>query len=96
MTKQEEIIDKLAEYLYQWNGAVNGDWTKLGEHQKDDYRQPVIVDVLPMLDSQGVVIKVEKGSPFVSMHLQLPAVKKAVELMLKASYVAVESLIEEK
>ena len=102
MIKQEEIREGTAEWLWKHRAGETTvqdcvyTWAELPGYRKDDFRASA--DKLMAYEhSQGVVIKVDANRlPDISYHSAYPENEdRYQQAMLKAGYVAVESLIGE-
>ena len=67
MTKQEEIKYWFCKYLALFNGQLNYD--RLPRHRKDSYKLMVEEDIMPYLHSQGIVIKVDRKLPRLTINI---------------------------
>ncbi len=97
MTKQEKIREGIAEWLWENRAGettvqdwVNS-WAKLPENRKQDFRKDA-TDFMIYLNSQGIVLKVDRELPECSIIPKTTGVCP----YKKAGYGAVEPLIEEK
>ena len=104
MTRQEEIQEEIAKSICLWDGL---DWEILPEKDypmlktRETYRRFAMV-LMTNLDSQGVVLKVERNLPAVHWSSDAPLYDKAFgegvaagqSKMLKAGYKAVEKLVK--
>lgn len=102
-TKQERIREGIAKKLALY--ACENDWNKLSPFRKQIYLDQALV-IMEYENSQNVVIKVERELPkLLSLAGEASIEEKSAfvlgvenlkEEMLKAGYVAVESLIKEE